>query len=165
MKEISRVNKNLFQTQLSIPSGYEVERLASDLCIFVDPLDATKEFVLGNAFCVITLIGIAEKGVPIAGVMYQPFVGTCVFQNFIDLKNWTRWIINYVGDDGTTYWALTNIGAGDSSPLSPEGSKRVESQKSSDEVVLVTSRLHSSAKIDTAISKINPDKVHLSGST
>jgi len=112
------------------------------LTVFVDPLDATKEFVLGNAFCVVTLIGIAENGVPIAGVMYQPFVGS----------------------DGTMYWALVGVGAGPGKPWSDEGSKRIaaqQQQQGKEDLVLVTSRLHNTPLIDAAIAKIKPDKVRL----
>jgi len=42
--------------------------------VFIDPLDATKEFTLGFYYCVITLIGISIDGKPVAGIMYQPFV-------------------------------------------------------------------------------------------
>ena len=34
----------------------------SDVCVFIDPLDATKEFTLGNVAAVCTLIGISVKG-------------------------------------------------------------------------------------------------------
>jgi hypothetical protein len=44
--------------------------------VFIDPLDATKEFTLGNHFCVVTLVGIAVDGEALAGVMHQPFEGT-----------------------------------------------------------------------------------------
>ena len=46
-----------------------------DVCVYIDPLDATKEFTLGRTWCVMTLIGITVKGVPVAGVMHQPFEG------------------------------------------------------------------------------------------
>eukprot|EP00727_Mastigamoeba_balamuthi_P003233 m51a1_g12907 putative bisphosphate nucleotidase (67) ;mRNA; f:880-1588 len=39
------------------------------------PLDATKEYTLGKADPVMTLIGVAYNGHPIAGVLHQPFVG------------------------------------------------------------------------------------------
>jgi 3'(2'), 5'-bisphosphate nucleotidase len=44
----------------------------------VDPLDGTREFVEGPEFWsgVTVLIGVAVKGVPVAGVIHQPFVGT-----------------------------------------------------------------------------------------
>ncbi len=44
-----------------------------DLCVYIDPLDATKEYTLGKTWCVMTLIGITLRGQPVAGVMHQPF--------------------------------------------------------------------------------------------
>jgi 3'(2'), 5'-bisphosphate nucleotidase len=46
-----------------------------DLCVFIDPLDATKEYTVGNLEAVMSLVGIGYKGEPVAGVMFQPFVG------------------------------------------------------------------------------------------
>ena len=45
--------------------------------VWVDPLDGTREFVEGPEFWqnVTCLIGIAVGGVPVAGVIHQPFVG------------------------------------------------------------------------------------------
>lgn len=50
----------------------------SDVTVWVDPLDGTREFVEGPEFWsgVTVLIGVAVKGVPVAGVIHQPFVGT-----------------------------------------------------------------------------------------
>lgn len=42
-----------------------------DVCVFVDPLDATLEFTQGHTHCVMTLVGVAVKGKPVAGVMHQ----------------------------------------------------------------------------------------------
>ena len=49
----------------------------SDVTVWVDPLDGTREFVEGPEFWhgVTVLIGIAVRGVPVAGVIHQPFVG------------------------------------------------------------------------------------------
>lgn len=48
--------------------------LLVQLCVWVDPLDGTKEFVYGTTDTVTTLIGIAVKGAAHAGVVYKPFV-------------------------------------------------------------------------------------------
>jgi hypothetical protein len=65
----------------------------ADVIVFIDPLvlprslfpsfslncyskDATLEFTKGHVECVMTLMGITVKGIPKAGVMYQPFVKT-----------------------------------------------------------------------------------------
>jgi len=53
-----------------VPASFQKVPL-SDICVFIDPLDATKEFTLGNLEAVITLIGISYKGDPVAGVMYH----------------------------------------------------------------------------------------------
>jgi len=45
-----------------------------DLCVIIDPLDATLEFTRGNHKAVMTLVGISYKGSPLAGIAYQPFV-------------------------------------------------------------------------------------------
>eukprot|EP01114_Cavostelium_apophysatum_P013370 TRINITY_DN3224_c0_g2_i1.p1 TRINITY_DN3224_c0_g2~~TRINITY_DN3224_c0_g2_i1.p1 ORF type:complete len:330 (+),score=33.92 TRINITY_DN3224_c0_g2_i1:124-1113(+) len=46
------------------------------ITVFVDPLDATKEYTLGNLPAVMSLIGIAINGEAVAGVMFQPFHGS-----------------------------------------------------------------------------------------
>ena len=49
----------------------------SDVTVWVDPLDGTREFVEGPEHwgAVTVPIGVAVKGVPVAGVIHQPFVG------------------------------------------------------------------------------------------
>eukprot|EP01062_Namystynia_karyoxenos_P062910 TRINITY_DN55764_c0_g1_i1.p1 TRINITY_DN55764_c0_g1~~TRINITY_DN55764_c0_g1_i1.p1 ORF type:complete len:376 (+),score=120.26 TRINITY_DN55764_c0_g1_i1:148-1128(+) len=54
----------------------------SDVQLFVDPLDGTREFVEGRLEAVQTLIGIAVRGDAVAGVMGMPFRGPeghCVY--------------------------------------------------------------------------------------
>jgi len=48
-------------------------RPAASLCLWVDPLDGTKEFACGRVQSCCVLIGIAADGVPCGGVMYEPF--------------------------------------------------------------------------------------------
>lgn len=57
----------------SVPAEWRAVPV-SELCVYLDPLDATKEFTLGVLPCVMTLIGIAVRGDPVAGVLHQPFV-------------------------------------------------------------------------------------------
>jgi len=70
----------------SVPEHFKSVAV-EDIAVFIDPLDATKEFTLGLYHCCMTLIGISVKGVPAAGIMYQPFV-----------------------DDGKTYWGIVGQG-------------------------------------------------------
>eukprot|EP00475_Leptophrys_vorax_P014905 TRINITY_DN21169_c0_g1_i2.p1 TRINITY_DN21169_c0_g1~~TRINITY_DN21169_c0_g1_i2.p1 ORF type:complete len:285 (-),score=73.88 TRINITY_DN21169_c0_g1_i2:42-863(-) len=44
-----------------------------ELCLWVDPLDGTKEFVSGHVEAVTVLIGISRQGKAIAGAVVQPF--------------------------------------------------------------------------------------------
>ncbi len=47
---------------------------ATDVCVFVDPVDGTKEFVEGRLEAVQTLVGVALKGKSIAGAIGIPFL-------------------------------------------------------------------------------------------
>ena len=51
----------------------------SDVTVFVDPLDGTKEFTLGYVDSVTVLIGVTVKGRAVAGVIGQPFTGDVVW--------------------------------------------------------------------------------------
>jgi 3'(2'), 5'-bisphosphate nucleotidase len=62
-------------TEVTVPSTTPVNYPLEKVTVFIDPLDATKEFTLGNHFCVVTLVGIAVDGETVAGVMHQPFEG------------------------------------------------------------------------------------------
>eukprot|EP01134_Creolimax_fragrantissima_P004289 CFRG4289T1 len=44
-----------------------------DICVFVDPVDGTREFVEGRLYACQTLIGISWRGRAIAGIMGLPF--------------------------------------------------------------------------------------------
>lgn len=64
----------LFPAQQRLPQHLCRAPLA-DVAVFVDPLDATREFTRGNLEPVMVLIGVTLRGVPVAGVTHQPFVG------------------------------------------------------------------------------------------
>lgn len=61
-----------------------------DLIVWVDPLDATKEFTEGLVENVTVLIGISAGGKAIAGIIHQPF---------------------YQKDVGRTFWGVVGLGA------------------------------------------------------
>lgn len=46
---------------------------AQDTVVWIDPLDGTRDFTLGNLSAVTVLIGLAVKGVPKIGVVHHPF--------------------------------------------------------------------------------------------
>jgi 3'-phosphoadenosine 5'-phosphosulfate (PAPS) 3'-phosphatase len=50
------------------------ELILADLCVFIDPLDGTREFVEGRLEAVQCLLGVAYRGRPVAGVVGVPFL-------------------------------------------------------------------------------------------
>jgi len=46
---------------------------SEDIVVWVDPLDGTRSFVAGQYEHVTTLIGVAHRGLPIAGIVHYPF--------------------------------------------------------------------------------------------
>merc|ERR1712217_785823 len=62
----------------------EQDLVREDVCIWVDPIDGTKEFTEGIKNAVTCLIGIAYKGDPIAGIINRPFSDQTYF-GFVDI--------------------------------------------------------------------------------
>lgn len=50
-----------------------------DIVLFIDPLDATRDYTKGRVENVTTLIGVAYHGFPLIGVIYYPFGNSCVY--------------------------------------------------------------------------------------
>ena len=46
---------------------------SKDAVLFIDPLDATSEFVIGNINAVTVLLGLTVKGIPKIGIIHNPF--------------------------------------------------------------------------------------------
>lgn len=67
--------ESLAMDDLPVPLGLETTQMVelSDLCVFVDPLDGTGEFVSGRLECVSVLIGVSYKGQSLAGIICRPF--------------------------------------------------------------------------------------------
>ena len=46
---------------------------SQDAVLFIDPLDATAEFVTDNISAVTVLLGLTVKGIPKIGIIHNPF--------------------------------------------------------------------------------------------
>ena len=58
---------------MGVPEELRRPLAAPDLCVFVDPVDGTREFVEGRLEAVECLLGVAYRGRAVAGVMGLPF--------------------------------------------------------------------------------------------
>eukprot|EP01084_Bolivina_argentea_P031452 58212_1 len=70
--EADAVDVTTTYDDMEIPSKYKSIDV-KDLVVWVDPVDGTKEFTEGIKSAVTTLIGVAWKGRPIAGIIGRPF--------------------------------------------------------------------------------------------
>jgi len=102
----------------------------NDLVIWLDPLDGTAEFIDGLLSHVTTLIGIAYKGRPIAGIINQPF---------------------YKQEDGSlgrSIWGIVGVGA--------FGFNRKEVKSGR---ILTTSRSHMTPTVQACIDAMEPSEI------
>lgn len=74
------VSLNSIDCLTKLPSHLQRVPL-EQVCVFVDPLDATAEFTRGELKHVTTLIGISVNGRPVAGVIHAPFEGVDMATN------------------------------------------------------------------------------------
>lgn len=111
-----------------------------DVTIYIDPLDATAEFVLGNKQSTATLVGIALKSVAFGGVIHQPFEGS-------------------PDGKGRTLWALDGFSCGDDHSVLENNVEQGRQAAKRAESVLVTTRTHANQQVEDAITKLSLDKV------
>ncbi|XP_049852204.1 3'(2'),5'-bisphosphate nucleotidase 1-like [Schistocerca gregaria] len=119
--------------------GGEVQRRVvdmSEVVVYVDPLDGTREYVVGDRKLVFVMIGISYRGVAYAGVVHQPFEGEC----------------------GRTIWCMEGYGCFDDHPDRSEN-LLTRVAPSRDTVVLVTTRSHHSEAVDVACAYLSADEV------
>lgn len=133
---VSSVNRNLLADKTAEKSEFSALVPIEDVTIYIDPLDATAEFVLGNKQSPATLIGIALKNVAYGGVMHQPFEGT---------------------GQGRTLWAMQGFGCGDDMEVKEKNILHTRTLSARTESVLVTTRSHSTGVTEDAIKKLAMD--------
>ncbi|XP_076637678.1 3'(2'),5'-bisphosphate nucleotidase 1 [Colletes latitarsis] len=117
--------------KLELPSHLEDIDL-KDICIWVDPLDGTSEYVQGLLEHVTVLVGVAIGQRAVGGVIHQPY--------YKDDKNDIL---------GRTIWGINGVGFGGFTPVAPPDGKRI----------ITTTRSHSDSTVQAAINALCPDEV------
>jgi len=118
---------DLDSLELKVPTIYSI----SDLTLFIDPIDATKEFTEGLYSNVTILIGITYQNKPLAGVVYQP---------------WSEDKSN--SPPGFLTWGIVGHGL--------EGIQATHRVLDIDKLILTTTRSHSSELLTEGINKLKP---------
>lgn len=117
----------------SLPDKYKTVK-EEEITIWVDPLDATAEFVKGFYEHVTVLIGISVNGQSVAGVIHQPFYG---------------YKTKPADQMGRTMWALVGLGYfGITTNELPQ-----------DKLIVTTTASHGSKNINDTIDALQPDEV------
>lgn len=111
----------------------------SDVVVWVDPLDGTSEFTRGFLDHVTTLIGITVRGVPVAGVIHQPFFNSTTAKDEV----------------GRTTWGMLGVGVFGCAMVDSSG----HVPASPNNIRLATTLSHSSSKMENVIQKMNPEAV------
>jgi 3'(2'), 5'-bisphosphate nucleotidase len=129
-----------------------------EVVVFIDPLDATKEFTLGRVEAVITLVGIAVRGEPVAGVMYQPFVeqgrtmyGLCAGELLVGVERSPKQRTRSTGEGGEA----------DGGKPREKKKQRVEVEvevEVEEKLVVVSSRSHPSVQLSALLTRLSADR-------
>ncbi|CAH8504712.1 unnamed protein product [Dicrocoelium dendriticum] len=129
---------------------------SSEIVVWVDPLDGTKEFTEGLVEHVTVLIGIAVSGRPVAGVIAQPFYSTGEAHPPIPSETKSR-----------VFWSLDGLGVFGITPNLPPGPTpfpmNTHLQQGDVPNILVVTRSHPTPNLQAAIEACAPTKVIRTG--
>lgn len=117
----------------------DVKRLHNDYCFVVDPLDGTKEFIKRNGQFTVN-IALAYKHKSVLGVIYVPVTGEL-------------------------YFAYEGIGAYKQLPLNEPQKIQVTNNIGIDNINVVASNSHGSARMDELVKKFGLTKLVNKGSS
>jgi len=112
-----------------------------DVCVWVDPLDGTQEFVDGNFERVTVLIGITVKGSPVVGAILQPFVDSADGSG-----------------KGRLLWGGRGLGVWDGGARGVAHAVRVPAAARTGPPVVATSRSHPSPAVAEAAAALQPSQ-------
>ena len=139
--------------ELHVPPSAEAK--SDDICVWVDPLDGTREYVEGPDHWsgVTVLMGISVGGVPVAGVIHQPFVD---YDGRPSSDPTCR---------GRTLWGGYNMGVWSSPGRDVSLARRVPRLPVADPANLrvATTRSHPGPAIERAIDLLTPAEVVRAG--
>jgi len=121
------------------------EAKVEELTVWVDPLDATKEYTEGHLDHVTVLVGIALGKEAVAGVIHQPFYG------YKDKPDGASM--------GRTLYGVVGAGIGGCASLEEEAKKSAPDN----EKIVTTSRSHSNSLVNAALDAIKPTQVIRAG--
>lgn len=130
----------------TMPTAWKDTKV-EDVCVFVDPLDGTKEFTEGIHSAVTVLVGVSIGGTPAFGVVLQPFYENESQRCFFGAPSAGAYVCQYNGGVETA----------------TEWSKVTATSTSEASMVVGTTRSHGRPEIESAIKISKATDVHRVG--
>lgn len=123
----------------------------NDLCVWIDPIDGTKEYTEGIKNAVTCLIGISYKQSPIAGIINRPFSNQTIF-GFVEIPSIFYETYTIDKDDNDKIESIKVLSRDD-----------IIKDRDIDRRYICCSRSHLSDDIIQYIDKCKPDKIMKEG--
>jgi fructose-1,6-bisphosphatase/inositol monophosphatase family enzyme len=145
-----------------VPSRYRDVPI-DDVCVFVDPLDATKEYTLGNLEAVCTLIGISFKGEAVGKTCNGTMMKETVRANKLSDFDGSSYLYCSAGvmcqpfvGDGRLVWAIVG---------GPVKGATIPQRQSNHPFTVAVTRTHGSLELEVGRSKKPPTYNRLKNSS